>query len=156
MNDLREHHARAAQTVAQIAIGFTPRLLEGLERSQLSTRCAESGKLRWWRRIATPQEIDMPSHFLQDTQMTLRLGNESGMKGSNGRDVTLDVVEVLVATRGAHQQSRCMPRTCPPNRRDGSRIPRNMLQKTAFSRGSGADSSNDEPGLETDTGAVRP
>jgi two-component system, cell cycle response regulator DivK len=95
--------------VAQVAIGFTPRLLQGLERSQLSAGCAKSRKFRWRRRVPASQEIDVSRHFLQDTHMTLRLGNEPGVKGSNGSDVTIAVVEVLVATRGAHKQSKRMP-----------------------------------------------
>ena len=108
-DDFRKQDAGAAEPVAQIAISLPPGLLEGFERSQLPARRPHSSKFRWCRRLRTPQEIDMTSHFRQHTEMTLGFGDEARMKGSNRRDVTLGIGELWVATGGGHGQSKCMP-----------------------------------------------
>ena len=74
-NHFRKQYASAAKPVAQVAIGLPPGLLEGLKRAQLATRCANSGKFRGRCGVRTPQQIDVPCHFLQDTEMALRLGD---------------------------------------------------------------------------------
>jgi hypothetical protein len=66
-------------------------LLESLERTQLTTRCADISEFRLGRGVAASQAIDVLTHLLQHTQMPLGFGDESGVKGPDGRDMAIGV-----------------------------------------------------------------